>query len=135
MEFPEPSLQIFSAEFVDVSVTVNFDIVPHLDNINAVEHVEEALVLNRHCEFLIKHIKKDIGDTLVQCPNGKVVDLLFKDNPVAIDNAGIETRFVDCRCESEVAQDGVGMCVCVFSSGYSGSVLITRYQSLDLSAR
>ncbi len=109
MEFPEPSLQIFSAEFVNVSVTVNLDIVPRLDDINAVEHVEEALVLNRHCEFLIEHIKKDIGSTLVRGPNGKVVDLSFKDNTVAIDNAGIATRFVDCQCESEVAQDGVGM--------------------------
>jgi hypothetical protein len=27
------------------------------------------------------------------------------------------------------------VCVCVLSSGYGGSVLITRYQSLDLSAR
>ncbi len=109
MEFPEPSLQIFSAEFVNVSVTVNFDIAPHLDDINAIEHVEEALALNRHCEFLIKHIKKDIGGTLVRGTNGKVIDLSFKDNLVAINNARIETRFVDCRCESEVAQDGVGM--------------------------
>jgi hypothetical protein len=109
MEFPEPSLQIFSAEFVNVSVTVNLDIVSHLDNINAVEYVKEVLALNRHCEFLIKHIKKDIGGTLVLGPNGKVNNLSFKDNLVAINNTGIETRFVDCRCESEVAQDGVGM--------------------------
>ncbi len=27
------------------------------------------------------------------------------------------------------------VCVCVISSGYGGSVLITQYQSLDLSAR
>jgi hypothetical protein len=109
MKFPEPSLQIFSAELVNVSVTVNLDIVPRLNDINAVEHVEEALALIRHCEFLIEHIKKDIGGTLVRGPNGKVVDLSFKDNPVAINNARIETRFVDCWCESKVALDGISM--------------------------
>jgi hypothetical protein len=29
----------------------------------------------------------------------------------------------------------IKVCVCVLSSGYGGSVLITQYQSLDLSAR
>ena len=42
-----------------------------------------------------------------------------------------QTTLISCkpRNQREV------VCVCVLSSGYSGSVLITRYQSLDLSAR
>ncbi len=38
---------------------------------------------------------------------------------------------VDKEEEEEEEEEGE-VCVCVLSSGYSGSVLITRYQLLDL---
>ncbi len=46
-------------------MAVNFDVFLCLDNFDAIEHVQEALMLDGHGQFLIKHVEKDIGSLLV----------------------------------------------------------------------
>ncbi len=89
MEFSEPSLEVLFTEFVHVGMTVDLNVGSCLDNVDTIEHVEKALSLDGHGELLIEHIKEDIGSTLVWGCNGKVVDLSFKENLLAIKNAGI----------------------------------------------
>ncbi len=40
VEFIEPHVGVLCAEFSDVGVAIDFNVVVHLDHINAVEHIK-----------------------------------------------------------------------------------------------
>ena len=44
-DLDEPRVKIFFADLVDVRVAVDLDVVASLSNVDAVEHIEEALTL------------------------------------------------------------------------------------------
>ncbi len=48
MEFAEPSLKIFFTELINVGVTVYFDVVFFLNDVDSIEHVKISLPLDRH---------------------------------------------------------------------------------------
>ncbi len=70
-------------------MAVDFDVVLCLDNVDAIEHVQEALTLDGHGQFLVKHVKKDISSPLVGGCNRKVVNLAHEHNTFAVDNSGV----------------------------------------------
>ncbi len=70
-------------------MAVNFDVVLCLDNVDAIEHVQEALALDGHGEFLVKHAEKDIHSLLVGGCNRKVVDLAHEHNTFAVNNFAV----------------------------------------------
>ncbi len=70
-------------------MTVDFDVGTGLNNVDAVEHVQEALAFYWHRELLIEHIHKDVGGTVVGSSNGKVIDLRFEDDSLAVDKARV----------------------------------------------
>jgi hypothetical protein len=63
--FVEPGIEVFGAKFIDVGVTINLDVVLCLHDINAIEHIREALSFDGHGKFFVEHIEEDIGSVLV----------------------------------------------------------------------
>jgi hypothetical protein len=57
--------------------------VPCLYDVDIVEHVKEALSFDGHCEFVIKHVEKDVCSMLVWRCDRKVTNLTFKDDMIA----------------------------------------------------
>ena len=106
----EPSVDILFTDFVDVGVAVYFDVVPCLCDIDAVEHVNEALAFEGNAEVVINYVKECVCCVFVLARDGKVVYLTHEEDALVVDGTGIETWLVDGRCESYVAEDGV----CVF---------------------
>jgi hypothetical protein len=86
-------------------MTVDLYVVACLDDINTIEHVEETLSFDRHGEFVIKHVKKDVCSTLVWRHDGKVINLAFEDNTIAVNRTQIKTWFMYGWCETELAKD------------------------------
>ena len=72
----EPSIILLFAEFVDVCVAVNFDVVMCLCDVNAVEHVNESLLFERYTEAVIDEVKEHFCCYFVLACNGKVVHLM-----------------------------------------------------------
>ncbi len=70
-------------------MTVDFDVGTGLNDVNAIEHVQEALAFYWHHELLIKHIHKDVSSMVVGSSNSKVFDLTFEDDSLAIDKARV----------------------------------------------
>ncbi len=86
-------------------MAVDLNVMLCLGNVNAIKHVQEALTLDRHGEFLIKHVKDYVGSALVGSGDGKVVYLSFEDDSFAINGAGILARLMDGWCQTEFTQD------------------------------
>ncbi len=70
-------------------MAVDFNVVLCLNKVNAIEHVQEALTLDGHGQFLVKHVKKDIGSPLVGGCNCKVINLAHEHNMFVVDNSGV----------------------------------------------
>ena len=54
---PEPGVDVLLAEFVDVRVAVDFDVVFRLDDVHAVEHIEEALSFQWYTQHVVDGVK------------------------------------------------------------------------------
>jgi hypothetical protein len=65
-------------------MTVNLYIVACLHDINTVEHVKETLSFDGHGEFVIEYVEEDVCSTLVRHRDGKVINLAFEDNTIAV---------------------------------------------------
>ncbi len=105
----EPSIKIFGAEFVNVCVTINLDIMFGLYYINTIEHIKEALSFDRHGQLLVKHVEEDVCHALVRGRDRKVVDLTHKDDTFVVEEARVKARYMDCRSKPEFTQDCVGV--------------------------
>jgi hypothetical protein len=90
-------------------MTDDLDVVASLDDINTVEHVEETLAFDGHCQFVIEHVQEDVRSTWVWGCDGKVVNLAFEDDTIAVNCARIETRFMHSWCETEFSKDLIRM--------------------------
>ena len=90
-------------------MAVDFDVVPCLCHINTIEHVEETLSFDRHGESVIQQIEEYVGGMLVRSGDGEVINLSHEDDTVAVDEPGVEARFVCCGSEAEIAEDGIGV--------------------------
>ena len=109
VQFAKPRFEVFTAKLVDVGVAVNLDVIPHLYHVNPVEHVQEPLTLDRHSEFLVKHVEEDIRSTLVRRANGKVIDLMFEEDALPINDPGVEAGFMNRWHEAQFLEDSIGM--------------------------
>ncbi len=96
----EPSVKVSFAEFVDVRMAVDFDIVAGLYDVNTIEHVEETLPFEWDLELIVDHVKEDVRSSFVGSGYGEVVDLLFEDNLISRNCPGVEAGFVDGGCEA-----------------------------------
>ena len=56
-------------------MAVDLNVMLCLGNINAIKHIQEALTLDRHGEFLVKHVKEYVSGALVGSSDGDVVYL------------------------------------------------------------
>jgi hypothetical protein len=101
----KPRIEIFLAEFRDVSVTVNFHVMSSLDNINTIEHVKETLLFDGHCQFVVEYVQEDVRSLWIWGCDCKVVNLSFEDNTVPVNCARVETRFVHRWHESQFSKD------------------------------
>ncbi len=90
-------------------MTVDLDVVASLDDINTVEHVKKTLAFDGHRQFVIEHVQEDVRSTWVWGCDGKVVDLAFEDDTIAINCAQIETRFMHGWCETKFSKDLIHM--------------------------
>ncbi len=90
-------------------MAINFDVVPGLEDVDTIEHVQETLSLEWDRELIIDKVKEDIGCLLVWGSNSKVIALLFEYNALASDDTGVEAGFVNCGCQTKVMEDCVGM--------------------------
>ena len=54
---PEPGVDVFLAEFVDVCVAIDFNVVFCLDNVNTIEHIEEALSFEWYTQHVVDGVK------------------------------------------------------------------------------
>ncbi len=96
----EPSVKVFFAEFADVRMAINFDIVASLCDVDTIEHVKETLPFEWNPEFVIDRFEEDVCSSIVGSGYGKVVDLSFKDNSISRNFPGVEAGFVDGGCEA-----------------------------------
>ena len=71
----QTSVEVFFAEFVNVHMAINFDIVAGLCDIDTIEHVKETLPFEGYPEFIIDHVEEDVCSFLVRGGDGGVVDL------------------------------------------------------------
>ena len=101
--------KIFSAEFVDICMTVNFDVMFRLHHIDAVEHVKKPLMFNWHCQLLVQEVQEDVDCLLIWGSNGEVIHLSHEDDAHLVDHAGVEARFVNSRDQPYVTEDGVSV--------------------------
>ena len=108
-DFIHPCSKIFSAEFVNICMTVNFDVIFCLHHINAVEHVEKPLTFNWHCQLFVEEVHEDVGCVLVWGSDGKVIHLSHEDDAFPVDHSGVEARFVNSRDQPDVTEDGVSV--------------------------
>ena len=53
----EPSINVFFTEFVDVCVAVDLDIVSCLCDVDAIEHVNEAMTFQRDAEVVFNEVE------------------------------------------------------------------------------
>ena len=53
---PEPGVDVLLAEFVDVRVAIDFNVVFRLDDIHAIEHIEEALSFQWYTQHVVDGI-------------------------------------------------------------------------------
>ncbi len=90
-------------------MAVDFDVVLHLDNIDPIEHVQEALTLDGHGQFLVKHAENDIGSLLVGGCNCKVVNLAHEHNTLAVNNSGVYAWLVSSWGQAKIMEDSIGM--------------------------
>ena len=79
----EPSVKVFFAEFVDIRMAINFDIVAGLCDVDTIEHVKKTLPFEWDPEFIIDHVEENVCSSLVGSGYGEVVDLLFEDNSIS----------------------------------------------------
>ncbi len=103
----EPQGKVFSAHSVDVGMTINFYVVPHLNNVDAIKHIEQTLAFDRHCKSIVKHIEEDISSTFVGCSDSKIIYLLHEHNSFTVNSAGIQARFVGGRCQPDVPENRI----------------------------
>jgi hypothetical protein len=96
----EPSVKVFFAEFVDVRMAVDFDLVAGLYDVDTIEHVEKTLPFEWDLELIVDHVEEDVRSSLVGSGYGKVVDLSFEDNSISRNCPGVEAGFVDGGCEA-----------------------------------
>ena len=90
-------------------MAVIFYVVSSLGNIDAVEHIKEALVLEWDTEIVVDEIQECVGCVFIRCCYSKVLDLAHEDDAGSVDEAGVEARFVDGQCKAYTSEDGVGM--------------------------
>ncbi len=81
-------------------MAINFDVVPGLEDVDTIEHVQETLSLEWDRKLIIKEVKEDIGCLLVWDSNSKVIDLSFEYNALTSDDAGVEAGFVNGGCQT-----------------------------------
>ena len=98
----EPSVEVFFAEFVDVRMAINFDIVAGLRDVDTIEHVQKTLSFEWYSKFVIEHIEEDVCSFLVRCGNGEVVNLSFEDNSISRYDPGVEAGLMGGGCEAEL---------------------------------
>ena len=82
-------------------MAVDFNVVARLNNVDAIEHVEETLPFQRDFYFILNHVEEDVCSLFVGSSNGKVVDLAFEDYAFTINVARVEAGFVNRGCEAE----------------------------------
>jgi hypothetical protein len=82
-------------------VAVNLDVVLGLYNVDAVVHVKEALSLEGDIHSIVDEVEKCVGSGFVASCDGKVVDLSHEQDPLTINDAGVEARLVNGRCQPE----------------------------------
>jgi hypothetical protein len=56
-------------------VTLDYDVVACLGNVNTIEHVKEALSFQRNRKSAINQVKKDVHSLLIQGSYGKFINL------------------------------------------------------------
>ncbi len=95
----EPGVKVLVAEFVNISVAVDFNVVLCLHDIDSVEHIKQALAFDRHSQLFIQHIEEYIGSALIWSTDGEVVDLTHEDDAFAVNSSQVQARLVGCRCE------------------------------------
>jgi hypothetical protein len=65
VQFTKPHFKALTAKFINVGVAIDFNVILGLNNIDAIEHVQEPLALDWHCELFVEHIQQNIGGALV----------------------------------------------------------------------
>ena len=58
---PEPGVDVFLAKFVDVCMTIDFNVVFCLDDVYAVEHIKEALSFEGNTQHVVDDVKEFVG--------------------------------------------------------------------------
>ncbi len=81
-------------------MAIDFDVVPGLEDIDTIEHVQETLLLEWDRELIIEEVKEDIGCLLFWGSNSKVINLPFEYNALASDDTGVEAGFVNGGCQT-----------------------------------
>ena len=69
------SVNVFFAEFFNVGVAVYLDVVPCLCDIDAVEHVNEALAFEGNTKWVVNNVKEHVCCFFVLECNGKIIHL------------------------------------------------------------
>ena len=81
-------------------MAIDFDVVPGLEDVDTIEHVQETLSLKWNRELFVEQVQENIGSLLIWGGNSKVIDPSFEYNTLASNDAGVEAGFVDCRCQT-----------------------------------
>jgi hypothetical protein len=103
----EPSCKICLAKTVDVGMTINFDVVFGLGDIDAIEHTKKNLAFKGNRKLIIYHFQECVCSLLIRSHNGKVVYLVFEYNLIASNSIQVKTRLMDYRRRSKFVEDGI----------------------------
>ena len=71
----KPSVNVFFTEFADIGVAVYLDVVPCLCDMDAVEHVDEALAFEGDTKVVIDNVKEHVCCLFVLACNGEIIHL------------------------------------------------------------
>jgi hypothetical protein len=102
-----PTGEIFLTCLLNKRMAVNLDIVTSLCDIDAIEHIQEALAFDGDRQAVVQHVKEYIRSALIGGSNHKVINLTLENNAFTINSPQIQAWLMDRRDEAKVAKDGI----------------------------
>ena len=80
-----------------------------MENVNTVVHVQIPLAFHGDGEFVVDEVKENVGSALIGGSDCKIIDLSFKECALAVDDTGVQARFVYPGCHADILENSVGV--------------------------
>jgi hypothetical protein len=100
---------VFFKDQINEGANENLDVVSCLLEANVIVHVKVSLPFDWYYKYVDNEVKKDVCCFCIRSSNREVVNFLFKEDMVAVDDTRVQVWLVYCWSKPNFTKDGIGM--------------------------